>query len=104
MPTSPLEQTGLNAAAQASGLSINTDIYLLIGKLIRYGLGLVGAFFFILILIGGWQWMMSGGNEETVKKAKQRLITATVGLAIVMATVTITRFVIFKLTASTIWF
>jgi len=100
MPTSPLEQTGLNAAAQASGLSTNVSVYVLIGNLVRYSLGLVGAFFFILIIIGGWQWMTSGGNEEAVKKAKQRLITATIGLAIVMAATGITAFVLYNLGVS----
>ena len=38
-----------------------------------------------MILIGGFQWMTAGGNEERVEKAKKLLIAAIIGLLIILA-------------------
>jgi hypothetical protein len=38
-------------------------------------------------------WMTSGGNEERVKKAKQILIAAIIGLVIILSAYAITNFI-----------
>lgn len=47
-------------------------------------LAFLGLFFLILIIYAGFQWMMSGGNEEIITKARKRLINAIIGLLIVL--------------------
>lgn len=47
-------------------------------------LTLVGLIFLIMIIYSGFQWMTSGGNEELIKKARGRLINASIGLGVVL--------------------
>lgn len=56
-----------------------------LGKTIAFALGFVGIIFFGLILVAGFQILTAGGNEENVKKAKSRIIHATIGLLIIIA-------------------
>jgi len=39
----------------------------------------------IMIIIGGLMYMLSGGNEEKIKKAKHTLLYAVIGIAIVLS-------------------
>jgi type IV secretion system pilin len=67
-------------------------------------LGFIGTFFLILVIWGGYDWMFSGGNEERVTKAKQRIKMAVNGLIIVLVAYILTNFIIdilFKKTIQT---
>jgi len=55
---------------------------------------LVGIIFLIFTVYSGIQWMLAGGNDETLKKARTRIIRATVGLLIVVGAWIITSFVL----------
>ena len=57
-------------------------------------LGLLGLFFTVLIILAGFRWMNSRGNEEEVKKAKSQLKGAIIGMIIVIAAYAIAQFVI----------
>jgi len=48
-------------------------------------LGLSGIMAFINILIGGLQWILSGGEKEALDKAKRRIIHSLIGLGIVFS-------------------
>jgi hypothetical protein len=74
----------------------------IIGQIINYILGFVGAIFLILTIYGGITWMTAGGNEEKIKKAKGLITSAIIGLAIVLAAYSITWFVFDKLLKATI--
>ena len=54
-------------------------------SLINWGLGILALVAVVMILIGGFQWMTAGGNEERVEKAKKLLIAAIIGLLIILA-------------------
>ena len=56
-------------------------------------LALLGIVFLVLIIISGYQWMMAGGNEETITTAKNRIKNATIGLAIVLFSYTISYYI-----------
>lgn len=78
--------TSLQQAGQlAYGANAPTDIKILIGRLVQILLGFVGILFIVLIIIGGMQWMLSGGNEKKIDEAKKRITNATIGLVIVVA-------------------
>lgn len=68
-----------------------------IGLIISYILGFLGVIFLILTIYSGFQWLTAGGNEETIKKARSRLINAVIGLAIILSAYAITYFVTEKL-------
>ncbi len=46
---------------------------------------LAGLFAFIFLLWGGVQWIMAGGDKEGTEKARKRITSALVGLAIVFS-------------------
>ena len=57
----------------------------IIETLLNWVLGFLALVAVILILVGGFMWMTSGGGEEKVKKAKKLLYSALIGLVIIMA-------------------
>lgn len=48
-------------------------------------LGSAGVISFFMLLIGGVQWIMAGGDKEGTEKARKRITAALVGLAIVFS-------------------
>ena len=90
----------LNETASGAGYTISDDpndiirVRMNITKtIIQYILGFLGVIFLILVISGGYQWMTSGGNEESIGKAKKRIINATIGLVIVLTAYAITSFI-----------
>ncbi len=55
---------------------------------------LVGVIFFILMIYGGYIWMMAKGNEQDVDKAKNIIRAAIIGLIVVIGAYAITAFVL----------
>ncbi len=77
------------------------DIRLIIAKIIRIALSLLGIIAVGLIMYAGFTWMTSGGNEEKIGTAKKTLINATIGLAIIMSAFAITQFILNALANAT---
>ena len=65
----------------------------IVGRIIRVALGLLGIIFVGLTTYGGFLWMTSGGNEENVKKAKTLITNGIIGLLIIVTAYAITYFV-----------
>jgi len=53
-------------------------------KIIQWSLGGLGLFAVIMVIWGGYGWMMAAGNEEKIKKAKAILSYAIIGLIIIL--------------------
>lgn len=70
------------------------DIRLIIGKMINVVLGFIGVIFLALTVFAGFQYMTSGGNEEKTQHAVGLLKNAVIGLVIVLAAWSITRFAV----------
>jgi len=51
---------------------------------IKWSLGILGIVAVTIILIGGFTWMTSAGNEEKVSKAKKILTYSIIGLLIIL--------------------
>lgn len=66
----------------------------IVGNIIQILLAFLGTIALILVLYGGFLWMTAAGSEEKVKKAKELLKNATIGLVIIVAAYSITYFVI----------
>ena len=77
---------GLNLSSKNPVDSVISIINLLISFL---GIGAV-----IIILIGGFKWMTSMGNQDSIKKAKSLLIAGIIGLVIILAAWGVSRFVV----------
>lgn len=95
LATSLSETTGLEKTAQRSGLNNTgiTDVPSAIGKIVGAGLSFIGVLFFILMIYGGFIWMLARGNEQEVTKAKDLITSAVIGLVIVLSAYAITYYV-----------
>lgn len=97
---------GLKDAAQNTNL-INTKstptvtVPELIGNIVGVALSFVGGIFFILVLYAGFLWMTAFGASDKAEKAKDILIHAAIGLAIVLAAYAISSFIFSSLTQVT---
>jgi hypothetical protein len=56
----------------------------LIARIINKILPVVGALFLAMFIWGGFLWFSSAGEEKKVGKARQTLVNAVIGIAIVM--------------------
>ncbi len=69
---------------------------MIIAEIIQWFLFLLGIIFVILIIYSGYLWLVAGGNSEQVDAAKKRIISAIIGLIIILAAYAITYFVLEK--------
>jgi TRAP-type C4-dicarboxylate transport system permease small subunit len=65
-----------------------------IGRIIKIILGLLGTIFLVLTVYAGFLWMTAAGNDEQTAKALGILKTAVIGLLIILASYSITYFVL----------
>lgn len=72
----------------------------LIGLLIKSALTFIGIIFIALMVYGGFLYMTGGGKEDKVKKAKDIIIAAVIGLVIVFSAYAIATFVLNAITSS----
>lgn len=91
---------GLAQVGEGLGMPA-TDIRLIVARIIRVALGLLGIVVLGLILYGGYVWMTAGGNEDNIATAKKILFNAVIGLAIILSAFTIVSFVINQLVGAT---
>lgn len=52
--------------------------------IVKWILGLLGLIAVIMIIYGGYLWLMAGGNEDQVTNAKKTIRAAVIGIAIVL--------------------
>jgi hypothetical protein len=69
---------------QPSGMKI-TDIGKLISSAISVALIVAGILAFAFLVIGGIEWLTSGGDKGKTENARNRITAALVGLAIIAA-------------------
>ncbi len=69
-------------------------------RIINFVIGFLGLAAVVIILVGGFKWMTSMGNQDTVKKAKNLIIAGVIGLIIILAAWGLTRFVVMRLSNS----
>jgi hypothetical protein len=64
-------------------------------------LGFLGIIAVVLILAGGFKWMIAAGNQDKVDEAKKLMTAGVIGLIIILAAFGIARFVINALVTAT---
>ena len=74
-------------------LSVSTP-QALIGKVIESILGVVGSIALLMFVFGGLTWMLSAGSPEKVKKGRDIIIWAAIGLVIIFLAYALVRFVL----------
>jgi len=83
----------LSEVGAATGLP-ETDIRVVVAKIIRTAILLVGIVFFAIVVYGGVVWMTSAGEADKVKRAKDILRNGAIGLVIILASYSIASFVL----------
>lgn len=77
-----IPNTGIQETANEAGLRVEGKLPEIIGDIIGWGLGILGTVFLLIMLIGGYKWMMAAGNEEKIGKAKAMVGGGISGLVI----------------------
>lgn len=75
--------TPIGAPPVVSGTGLE-DIDKAIEKIFNIVITVAGVAFVVLFLLGGIQYLAGAGNDETTKKARQLMLDAVIGLAIVV--------------------
>lgn len=88
------------AVGGALGLGTQ-DLRIIVAKIIRNLFGLLGIVAVVIILYGGFLWMTSQGEEDTINKAKRVIVNGVIGLTIILSAVAITQFIISRLMEAT---
>lgn len=96
----PALNLGLNQVNNAIALG-GRDIRDTIASIINVALGLLGIVAVVIILLGGFKWMISQGEEEKVKQAKNLIIQGIIGLVIILSAWAIAQFVVGSLITAT---
>ena len=101
--TTGLSTTGSNAFGTTLTSGQNASISYFVGsKIIQPIFGLVGLAFFCLAVYAGVLWMTAMGEPKKVDKAKDILVSATVGLVIIVASYVLTNAILSGVTSGTI--
>jgi len=75
----------------------NTNLIPTIGNIITILLTLVGVVAVIMLIIGGFKYTVSGGNDKTVEAAKNQIMYAVIGIVITLLAAGIVQFVLAQL-------
>ena len=71
-----------------------TDVNLVVANVIRALLGVTGSIALLMFIWGGLLWLTSGGQPEKVKKGKETLKWALLGLVVIFFAYTAINFVL----------
>lgn len=69
----------------------SSDVRVIIGYLIQAALGVSGTIALAFFIWGGFLWLTSQGNTDKIKKGRDTLIWAAIGLAIIFSGYTLTN-------------
>lgn len=69
------------------------DVTTLVADIIQYVLGFVGVIALVMFIYGGILWMTSGGSQDRIKKGKDTLVWAVLGLAFIFFSYAVLDFV-----------
>lgn len=83
------DQVTESSLAQAGVVS---SLQVSIGKAVATFLALLGILFLVLMIYGGFIWMIARGNEQEVEKAKNLIQSAVIGLIIIISAYAVTIF------------
>lgn len=79
-----LSSPHVSLAAELTNPLYTTDIRNVIGRIIQAILGVTGAVALLMFVYGGFLWLISGGENEKVKKGKATITWAVLGLAVII--------------------
>ncbi|MDF1497394.1 MAG: pilin [Patescibacteria group bacterium] len=102
-PTLTANTLGVGALDESLALSggEGSDLRQTIANIINVALGFLGIIAVVIVLVGGFKYMIAGGDEGKTKEARGWIISGIIGLAIILSGWAITSFVIGQLIEAT---
>jgi len=85
---------GLNAAGDIGLPNTAEDPRTAAVNVVRYLMTFLGIIATVVILLGGFKWMVAGGNDDKVAEAKKLIIAGIIGLVIIIAAYAIVQIVV----------
>lgn len=73
----------------------------IIASIVNYLLGVLGIIFITLVIYGGFVYMTAMGDSDKISNAKSIIISASIGVAIILASYSFTYFIVQNLTQAT---
>lgn len=64
----------------------------IVGNVIQYAMGFIGALALLVFVYGGFLWLTSQGAADKIQKGKNAMIYAAIGLVIVFSSYALVRF------------
>ena len=61
-----------------------SDLATVFENVVKYALGFAGIALFILLIVGGFKYITSGGDPKAVEGAKKTLTSAVIGLVLIL--------------------
>ena len=93
-------QLGVNAVGSSISLG-SGDIRQTAARIINVALGFLGIIAVVVVLLGGFKYLISGGNETKTQEAQKLIVSGIIGLAIILSAWAITSYVISNLITAT---
>lgn len=81
-----------NSTELSSNFTGTDNLYIVLGGLIKFVMGISGVVVFCYIIWAGWLWMTAGGDDKQVAKAKTIMKNSVIGLAILMLSYALSSF------------
>lgn len=72
----------------------------IVGTVMKAGFGILGSLALLMFTYGGFLWLTSGGSPEMIKKGRNSMIWAAMGIGVVFAAYTIVDFLIGAITSA----
>ena len=95
------DTVGITAVAN-SGMSLSGgDVRQTAANIINIALGFLAIIAVIIVLVGGFKYMLSGGSEDKTSEARKLIVSGIIGLAIILSAWAITSFVLSRLLTAT---
>lgn len=97
-----LNANDLGIGAVESSIKLGSgDVRQTAARIINVALSFLGIIAVVIVLLGGFKYMIAGGNETKTGDAKKLIVSGIIGLAIILSAWAITSFVISRLVTAT---
>lgn len=80
-------------AMKAGGGPAEGNIFTIIGTLITVLVSVLGVILLGFMVVAGFYWITAGGNSSQIEKAKKLLMNTIIGLVLLLASVSLARFI-----------
>ncbi len=82
----------LKITADKTGIE-QTTVPTMFSKIVSVAIGVTGLVYLAFMVYAGFKWMTARGKEEDITKARNTIIAATIGIAVIIGAYAITNFI-----------